>query len=393
MTSVATVKRGTYPSGQSGAVGHILRQTENRMRSAHATHLGYPYNLVGNSPVPASLGDYLVNNLGDPYVGSHFGSHCCDLEREAVAWLMDLWQCPDQEAFWGSVVASGSEGNIWALYLAREAFPGAKLLYSQGAHYSIPKAARILGMEAIVVDCDKTGAIDIEAFARTLDTLDGSPVIVALTCGTTAKGAHDNIAAVGACLELADLGLGRRYIHVDGALSAMVLPFATGVPFAIRPSFRHGIDSMTTSGHKMIGTPMPCGVLVARRAHVDRVASTIAHLRSSDTTLMGSRNGHAVLSIWSRLMVHGACGYRADVRTCLARTAHLVAALRAADVPVLCNPHSLTVVFPEPDEAIVRTYQLACNNGEAHAIVMPNVTDALIGRFVTDYVAWWKARN
>ena len=126
---------------------------------------------------------------------------------------------------------------------------------------------------------------------------------------------------------------------------------------------------------------------------MDRVASAIAYLRSSDTTLMGSRNGHAVLSIWSRLMGHGACGYRADVRACLARTARLVASLRAADVPVLCNPYSLTVVFPQPGEAIVRTYQLACNKGEAHAIVMPNVTDALIGRFVSDYLAWWKARD
>ena len=49
MTSVATLKRETYRSGQAGAIGHILRQTENRMRSAHANHLGYPYNLVGYS--------------------------------------------------------------------------------------------------------------------------------------------------------------------------------------------------------------------------------------------------------------------------------------------------------------------------------------------------------
>ena len=72
------------------------------------------------------FGDYLVNNLGDPYAGSHYASHACDLEREAVAWLMDLWQCDDREKFWGSVVASGTEGNIWALYLAREAFPTAQ---------------------------------------------------------------------------------------------------------------------------------------------------------------------------------------------------------------------------------------------------------------------------
>ena len=55
------------------------------------------------------------------------------------------------------------------------------------------------------------------------------------------------------------------------------------------------------------------------------------------------------------------------------------------------SPYSFTVVFPQPGEAIVRTYQLACNKGEAHAIVMPNVTDTLISRFVSDYLAWWKA--
>ena len=147
MTSVVTFKREAYPSGQSWAIEDVLWQTENRIRSAHATHLGYPYNLVSYSPVPASLGDYLVNNLGDPYVGSHYASHTCDLEREAVAWLMDLWQCDDHDRFWGSVGASGTEGNIWAMYLAREAFPNAKLLYSREAHYSIPKAARILRME------------------------------------------------------------------------------------------------------------------------------------------------------------------------------------------------------------------------------------------------------
>ena len=58
---------------------------------------------------------------------------------------------------------------------------------------------------------------------------------------------------------------------------------------------------------------------------------------------------------------------------------------------MLRNPLSLTVVFPEPGEPIIRTYQLACHRGEAHAIVMPNVTDALIDRFLADYLAWWRS--
>lgn len=55
----------------------------------------------------------------------------------------------------------------------------------------------------------------------------------------------------------------------------------------------------------------------------------------------------------------------------------------------------MTVVFDEPGPEIVQRYQLARNKGMAHAIVMPNVTDDLIDRFVTDYLNWsrWSVRT
>jgi len=173
----------------------------------------------------------------------------------------------------------------------------------------------------------------------------------------------------------------------------MVLPFVAEAPRNIQPSFRHAIDSMSTSGHKMIGTPMPCGALIARRRHVNRVASAIAYLRSNDTTLMGSRNGHAVLAMWSRFFGHGIEGFAADAYECVARAESLASRLREAGVPVLLNPFSLTVVFPQPGEAIVRRYQLACSQGEAHAVTMPNVTETLVRRFVADYLGWWNAKT
>ena len=173
----------------------------------------------------------------------------------------------------------------------------------------------------------------------------------------------------------------------------MVVPFLAEAPDAIRPSFRHAIDSISTSGHKMIGTPMPCGALVARREHVERIASAVAYLRSNDTTLMGSRNGHAVLAIWARLTGHGRDGYAADARNCVQKAEALANRLGQRGVPVLLNPYSLTVVFPEPSEAIVQTYQLACHRGEAHAIVMPNVTDELLSRFAEEYLTWWEGRR
>jgi histidine decarboxylase len=374
------------------AMQTVLTAVEQRMQVAHADHLGYPYNLTGRASTPAALGEYLINNLGDPYAGSHYGSEVCDLEREAVDWLMRLWECDTPEGHWGSVVASGTEGNIWALYLAREALPEAVLIHSAEAHYSIPKAARILRMQAISVPCDTEGAICLDALSATLSGLDREAgVILALTCGTTVKGAHDDIGGAMERLDEAGFEGSRRFVHVDGALNAMVLPFLDGVPSGLRPSFRHGIDSLSTSGHKMIGTPMPCGVLIARRPHVARVARAIAYLRSDDTTLMGSRNGHAVLAVWTRLMGQGIKGFRRDAESCRQRAESLAEDLRAQGVPVLLNPFSLTVLFPEPDPAMVKRYQLSCSGGQAHAIIMPNVGDDQLRRFREAYLACWEA--
>jgi histidine decarboxylase len=111
---------------------------------------------------------------------------------------------------------------------------------------------------------------------------------------------------------------------------------------------------------------------------------------TDDTTLMGSRNGHAVLAVWTRLMGHGTLGFRRDAEGCRQRAESLAEDLRAQGVQVLLNPFSLTVLFPEPDPATVKRFQLSCSGGQAHAIVMPNVGDAQVRRFRETYLAWWE---
>ena len=381
-------KTGYMPKTTPEMMHDTFRLTAQKMQVAHENHLGYPYNLSFSPGVPDNLWGYLINNLGDPYAGSHYGAEVCDLERAAIRWLMDLWGCHDPDAFWGAIGASGTEGNLWGIYLGREALPDAVLLHSADAHYSIPKAARIQRVPAIEVRSCDNGAIDLNHLAEVIAELRGQPVILALTCGTTMKGAHDDITGAIAVLDTAGYGQDQRYIHVDGALNAMVVPFLPTAPASIQPSFEQAIDSISTSGHKMIGTPMPCGAIICRKEHSDRIARAVAYLRSNDTTLMGSRSGHAVLAIWARLMGHGYDGFAHDALRCTLRAQGLTARLRAAGVEVLCNPHGMTVVFPEPDLTLVKTYQLACYKGQAHAIVMPNVTDALLDRFVVDYRDW-----
>jgi histidine decarboxylase len=367
-----------------------LFETELRIRRANATHMGYPYNLQPLPRTPPTLDSFLINNLGDPYAGSHFAAEVCGLERQVIAWLSKVWGGLGPEVHAGSVGASGTEGNIWAIYLGREALPEAVLLHSADAHYSIPKAARLLRVDTREVASLPAGEIDLADLGQVLDDLKGRPVILALTCGTTMKGAHDDIAGAIRVLDQADIGPDRRFVHVDGALNAMVVPFLPSAPAQIRPDFGIGIDSISTSGHKMIGTPMPCGALICCKRHLERISQAIAYLRSDDTTLMGSRNGHAVLAMWTRLMTHGVAGFAKDAIRSTMRAADLAASLRAIGAEVLLNAWSMTVVFPQPSEDIVKTYQLACHRGKAHAIIMPSVTDALIERFTMDYIAWFR---
>lgn len=358
-----------------------------------SNHLGYPYNLSFDCSSISPIQNFLINNLGDPYIGSHYGTNACDLERQVLTFLMEVWGCSDKQDFWGYVGASGTEGNLWGLYLAREALPDAVLFYSKDAHYSIPKSANILRMKTVRVPTDKNGALSLTHFHHALTDSQSRQVIITVTCGTTMKGAYDDIQGVIAVLRQAGYERDQWYIHCDGALNGMVVPFLQDVPMAIIPSFISPIDSISTSGHKMIGTPMPCGVLVARRCHVEKVSSSVTYLKSHDTTLMGSRNGHAVFALWSRFMQHGKAGFTADARECHGRALRLANALKQASVPLLLNDYSITVVFPEPASDIVKTFQLACDQGLAHAVVMPNVTDKLIDHFISVYLKWWENQH
>jgi histidine decarboxylase len=82
-----------------------LFETELRIRRANATHMGYPYNLQPLPRTPPTLDSFLINNLGDPYAGSHFAAEVCGLERQVIAWLSKVWGGLGPEVHAGSVGA------------------------------------------------------------------------------------------------------------------------------------------------------------------------------------------------------------------------------------------------------------------------------------------------
>ncbi len=66
-------------------------------------------------------------------------------------------------------------------------------------------------------------------------------------------------------------------------------------------TFRKPIGSVSVSGHKFVGAPVPCGVVITRFKHVLALSSDVEYLNSRDATIMGSRNGHAPIYLWYTL--------------------------------------------------------------------------------------------
>jgi glutamate/tyrosine decarboxylase-like PLP-dependent enzyme len=62
----------------------------------------------------------------------------------------------------------------------------------------------------------------------------------------------------------------RYFIHVDGALFAQILPFLSEDAKGKVPihDFTRPISSLSVSGHKMMGCPMPSGVIVHRKQNI-----------------------------------------------------------------------------------------------------------------------------
>jgi histidine decarboxylase len=205
------------------------------------------------------------------------------------------------------------------------------------------------------------------------------PVVVMANIGTTVRGAVDDLEKIKGILQ--DLRVTNAYIHADAALSGLILPFvAEPQPFG----FDAGIDSISISGHKLIGAPLPCGVVVTRRAHVERVGRAVEYVGVHDTTLSGSRNGFAPLMLWYALETLGEDGLREKVDRMLDTAEYAVSRFNKSGIRAWRNRNSATVVFPKPQPGVFTKWQIAPEGRDVRIVTMPHVTREMVDELVQD---------
>ena len=281
------------------------------------------------------------------------------LEAQTIDWLGEFLGYP---AATGSFTSGGTMSNLTALAAARErALPGSRahglggvrcaVYCSQEAHYSIMRAAELLGIgrdwvRPIPLDAERR--MDPSALAERIegDIHDGiTPIAVIATAGTTLTGAVDPLD------ELADvcerLGV---WLHVDGAYG---LPAAAVAATAHLFQGLTRADSVTVDCHKWMFVPKACSAVLVRdpRALFDVFAHDEAYvphadgvLNAVDITLEYSRPMRA-LKLWLAFRVHGAAAFRQAIARNCEQAQHLYSlAADRVGIDVLASAPQLSIV-------------------------------------------------
>jgi histidine decarboxylase len=319
-----------------------------------------------------------LNNVGDPFAESTYQVETRPFEREVLSFFAQLLRAPADD-WWGYVTNGGTEGNLYGLYLARELHPGGIVYFSEHTHYSVSKNLHFLGMRHIMIRAQDNGEIDYDDLRETLRVHRDVPPIIFANVGTTMTEARDDVARIAGIMN--SMAIRSRYVHADAALCGAYAPFAYPRPAF---DFADGADSVSISGHKFLGSPMPCGVVLARKHNVSRIARSVDYIGSLDTTISGSRNGFTPLVLWHRIKTLGFEGLRRRADDALAVAAYAVQRLREAGVPAWRNENALTVVFPRVPDELRDKWQLATQGSISHFIAMPGITKDLVDALVED---------
>ncbi len=354
-------------------INQCLDEEYSSLKNIAKTMLGYPCNLDFSYSELYRFLEIPINNVGDPMGYSNYALNTLKFEKEVIAFIAKLYEQPRDH--WGYVTNGGTEGNLCALHIARKIYPDAMVYYSRHSHYSIVKNIQITRSEALEIPVLPNGEMNYVDLEKALIANRTKPAIIIANIGTTMTGAIDDVRLIKESLKLA--GIEQFYIHCDAALHGMMLPF-TDSPKKFKLSDVH---SLAISGHKFIGSPIPCGIFLTHQAIIDTQKSYVEYIDIHDCTITGSRNAFTPLALWYSINKQGISGLSQKVQHCLDLSADMVNFLQGFSIKAWSNPHSPIVIFPKPSLSVVKKWQLACYEGISHIVVMPHVNKELLKQF------------
>jgi len=356
-----------------------LNSLSNGILNSSAHYIGFPNSRILSNLALGEFLKYNINNIGDPFYPNS-GINTCDFEQEVISFWSSALHLDPANA-WGYITNGSTEGIMYGITQGRNRYEDAVLIFTEQSHYCLLKIAKLLRLPYRLVPSRFDGTLNLEALTNTLVALGGQPFIINLTIGTTFHGAIEYPQLV---LELLEkLHLNEFHIHVDAALYG---PMHCWIPEAPLFDFRLPIHTLSFSGHKFLGAPIPCGIVLGFRNRVVPFGGSAEYVNSMDTTLSSSRDGLSSILLWLVIQQIGAKGLTELANESLDAAFLLALRLEELGISAFCHEHSCIVVLPKPNKFLQKRWHLATLGDFAHIVTVPGVTTEMTEQFIEEFL-------
>jgi glutamate/tyrosine decarboxylase-like PLP-dependent enzyme len=241
-------------------------------RTTRLHHPGSLAHQVASPDLPAALADLIHGATNNPMAIYEMGAAGAAIELVVLEWMLEKvgWSASESS---GVLTHGGSLANLTALLAARASAapdawehgtpPDLALLAPASAHYSIRRAAGILGLgERAVIDLevDELERIRVDRLPAALERAEAAgrrPMALVAAACATATGLHDDLRGIADFCERHGI-----WLHVDAAHGASAL---------LSPRHRYRLagieraDSLIWDAHKMLRTSSLCAAVLVRR--------------------------------------------------------------------------------------------------------------------------------
>lgn len=254
---------------------------------------------------------FMPNNLGNWSIKKPY-SLTTKLELKLINFIKKKYSC-NQEIV-GHFGSGSTEGNIYAAWIGRK-YLSKKLatkntdkiaiIKSCLAHYSINKAADIVGVELFETSIkEQEFNLDEDELIIKIENLYRSGVrgfMIPITLGYTVSGTDDDFQKINKLISQfekkhKDCAF---FMWIDAAFSGISKIFITK---NFHPFKEKNIQLVTSDFHKFLAVPYPASIMLYRKNLIKLIEKNIPYIDQMDTTLLGSRPGISVLATWLSLV-------------------------------------------------------------------------------------------
>jgi tyrosine decarboxylase/aspartate 1-decarboxylase len=361
----------------------ILKQLDIFQQRDFSFSSGHILGSMCAQPHPIARDAYmrfLETNLGDPELCP--GTK--EIESRFLRFMCSLVHAPKTAA--GQIVSGGTEGNITAMWMAKQLTGKKEVILPESAHFSFQKIASLMEMKLVNVPLTKEYVLNVSAMKKKIHT--GTAAVIGVA-GSTELGTIDHIP------ELSDICSDEQvFLHIDAAFGGFVIPFLKDLHYNV-PAFDFrlkGVSSISIDSHKMGYAAIPIGTLMVRQKQWLSTISVESPYISCDkqTGILGTRSGAPVAAAYAVTQYLGREGYRKVVKSCMETTRYTQERLAELGLNLVTKPtmNVLGVRLKKPGQVVKKlsAYGWRVNKVERlsciRIVIMPQITKKIIDEFI-----------